>query len=368
MRIFKKYIPTACQALFVGSLLGLAACGESDFKVKGEIYGAENRSIVLEKSDFQGFWIAIDSTRTSKSGSFSMKRPSPATPEIFRLRLDDRFIYFPVEDKETITVTSSAEGFGTDFTLSGSLDAKEMARFDNDLAELPAGVGADSLNGFKRRIYTEYIQPRPGSTVAYYILTKIIGKEPLFNPSDNMDAKYFAAVATGFKSNRPDDPRTRLLEATSVEAMKRRNSGKGNVRQVEAQEIAALEIELPDENGGNVKLSDVIGKGKSVVVVFSLMTHPDSPALNIELSKIYNSRPGGVEFYQVSLDPDQYAWRDAARNLPWITVYDADGQYSKAAATYNVGAMPVFFIYDSAGELKERAATPDELRKSLGRM
>lgn len=368
MKICKQYISAAAKVMLFGALLGVCSCNSKDFKIKGEIYGADNQSVVLEKSDFHGYWVAIDSTRTSKNGSFSIKSPSPASPEIFRLCLGDKFIYFPIDENETLTLSTSSENFGKEYTLSGSDNAEALTRFESELNSLPRNISADSLKSFKRQVYTKYMQPAQGSIVAYYILTKTLGGDLLFNPEDKTDAKYFAAVATGFKEVRPDDPHTPLLEKTTLEALKRHNAGKGTPRQFEAQEITMVDIDLPDETGKNVKLSEVVGKGKPVVVIFSLLTYPESPAINMDLSKVYNSRPGSVEFYHVSLDPDQFAWRDAARNLPWITVYDANGQYSPAAASYNVGSMPTYFIYDSAGNLAKRVASASELQKSLAGM
>ncbi len=59
------------------------------------------------------------------------------------------------------------------------------------------------------------------------------------------------------------------------------------------------------------------------------------------------------------------SWREAARNLPWITVFDNAGQYSEAARSYNVGDIPTFFVYDRNGELKARANNLQELRREL---
>ncbi|MDE5976016.1 MAG: peroxiredoxin family protein, partial [Muribaculaceae bacterium] len=179
------------------------------------------------------------------------------------------------------------------------------------------------------------------------------------------DYKYFAAVATGFNEKRPDDPHTALLEQTSLNALKNRNREKGTHLQIEAEEVKMIDISLPDENGKTVKLSDVADNGKKTVLIFSLLTHPDSPALNMELARIFNAQGGNVDFYQVSLDPDQYAWRDAAKNLPWTTVFDPDGEYSKAAVNYNVGQLPAFFIFSTSGDLVNRATSVDDLRKKL---
>lgn len=358
-----NFLATGACALALSAILG--SCGEPSFKIKGEISGADNQSLVLEKSDFYGRWVAIDSTRTSSSGSFSISRPAPAAPEIFRLALGDRYIYLPIDSVETVTLTSSLKDYGNEYSLSGTPNAEAMERFEKELMALPADISADSLDSFKRSVYSKYMRDAQGSIVSYYILTKVIGNRPLFDPQGKNDYKYFAAVATGFKELRPGDPRTRLLEKTSMDAIKRRNAERGIRLQVEANEISVIDIDLPDENGKNRKLSDIVGKGKPVVVMFTLLTHPDAPASNIELSKLYNSLGGNAEFYQVSLDPDQYAWRDAARNLPWVTVFDNAGQYSTAARDYNVSDIPTFFVYDSKGELKARAANVQELRRQL---
>ncbi len=349
---------TACAIAIMAT-----SCANDDFKIKGEIYGADNMPVVLEKSDFHGRWIAIDSTRTSSNGSFSIKRQAPAAPEIFRLELDGKYVYVPVDSTETITVTSSLENFGSDFSLTGSVKAETLEKFEKEVIALPSDISADSLESFKRNVYSKYMRDGQGSIVSYYILTKMIGKQALFDP--DKDYKYFAAVANGFKQLRPDDPRTALLENTTITAQKKRNRGSGNILQLEAEELTVIDIDLPDENGTNRKLSELVGNGKPTVVIFSLLTHPDSPAINIDLSRLYSSFGGNINFYQVSLDPDQYAWRDAAKNLPWVTVFDPDGEYSKAAVKYNVGSLPTYFVYSAKGELKARANNIEELRKEL---
>lgn len=363
MKRHLTYFSAPLTAAAIAFSVIATACGSDDFKIKGEIYGADNQPVVLAKSDFHGRWVAIDSTRTSGNGSFSISRPAPAAPEIFRLEMDGKFIYVPIDSTETVTVTSSVEKFGTDFSLSGSQKAECLERFDKELMALPAGISTDSLESFKRNVYTKYMRDGQGSIVSYYILTKLIGDKALFDPEN--DYKYFAAVANGFKQLRPDDPHTILLETTTINAQKQRNKGKGKTIQIEAEELTVIDIDLPDENGKNRKLSELVGNGKPTVVIFSLLTHPESPALNLELSRLYSSLGGNVNFYHVSLDPDQYTWRDAAKNLPWVTVFDPDGEYSKAALKYNVSDLPTYFIYSAQGELQARAANINDLRKQL---
>ena len=77
--VFHKFagLLPGCGACAVACAALLSGCGEPSFKIKGEIYGAEDKSLVLEKSDFYGRWVAIDSTRVSSNGNFSISRPAP---------------------------------------------------------------------------------------------------------------------------------------------------------------------------------------------------------------------------------------------------------------------------------------------------
>lgn len=345
-------------------LVVLSACGEPKFKVSGEVEGGADKSLVLEKSDFHGRWIAVDSVKVKSSGKYEIKADAPASPEIYRLSLGNKFIYFPVDSIESLVIDSPAERFGTEFTVSGTEQAANMASFEKELMALDFSDTA-KREEFKKNVYNKYLKDSQGSIIGYYVLTKIVDGKPLYNPEEPSDARYYAAVATAFEQFRPHDPHAGMLRDVSLQALRRRNSGQGKTRVVEAEEITLLDIDLPNEYGDRVKLSDIAGKGKKTVVVFGMMTAQDSPALNLALSEIYNSYGGNLNIYHVSFDSDQYAWRDAASNLRWTTVIDPAGMTSDALSRYNVGALPTFFIYDAAGNLAARAATIPELKSKL---
>lgn len=354
---FRQTFPIALLAL------AAASCGSDKFRIKGEIEGADKESVVLEKAGYDGRWIAIDSTRTSSKGSFTFTRPALPAPEIYRLTYGGKQIYIPADSTETVTLKTTGANFGTDYTLEGSADATAMAAFDLDLIQYQAKSVPDSPNEFKKTVYTKYIQPNPASITSYYILTKQVDGKPLFDPFNGTDHKYFAAIATAYTSQRPDDPRTSLLKETSLQAMRQNNSANGRYTGYEAAETGIIEIELPDENGNQRKLSEEMTNGEPTLLVFSLLTTEDAPVLNIQLDQL-KKKHSNLKIYHVSLDPDRYAWRDAAANLPWTTVFEPEGEYSKYARDYNVSVLPSFYIFKN-GEITARAMTPDEIESKL---
>lgn len=362
-KIFHTLSFCALISLPLASLV--SSCkSEPRFSLSGEVEGGANKSLVLEKSDFHGRWIPVDSVRVGADGKFSMKSDAPASPEIYRISLDDKFIYFPVDSIEHIAVKSPAADFGSKFEVAGTPQAENMAAFEKELMKLDMNNEV-AVAEFKKNVFNKYLRDSQGGIIGYYVLTKVVDGKPLYDAADPQDAKYFGAVATSFQQFRPQDPHANMLKGVTIEAMRRRNAGSGKRRVIEAQEVKMIDINLANENGKMVKLSDIAGKGKPVVVIFSVMNHPEAPALNKALADIYNAKGGAVDFYHVSIDGDHYAWREAAKNLHWTTVIDPEGQTSDALRRYNVGAVPVFFIYNGAGELSGRAESIKELKSKI---
>ena len=338
-------------------------CGEKGFKIEGQLADSNGDKVLLEKADYSGYWTIVDSTRTDKKGNFKFSQPQQSGPEIFRLTLDDKYIYLPVDSTETLTVTSSKGQFGHNFTVTGTEQAERMAQFEKDLiAFVPNIDNADSLKNFKRRIYNEYMHDGRGSVMTYYILTKTIGNRALFDPSTE-DYRYIVAVANNYKHFRPDDAHAPFLLNLAMAAQRHHNDQNGIRTVINAEEIKVLEIALNDENGKEQKLTDMVGKGKPVVVAFTLMRDGVTPEINRQLAELYKA--GRVDIYNVSPDRDQYGWREAASNLPWTTVLDPSAGQDKVFLQYNVGQLPTFFIYNANGELTARCASVKEIREKL---
>lgn len=347
----------------IAAIAMAGGCGEKGFKIEGQLSDSDNDKVLLEKADYSGYWTIVDSTRTDSKGNFKFSQPQQSGPEIFRLTLDDKYIYLPVDSTETLTVTSSKGNFGHDFTVTGTEQATRMAQFEKDLiAFIPHIDNADSLKNFKKHIYNEYMHDGRGNVMTYYILTKTIGNRALFDPTTD-DYRYIVAVANNYQQFRPDDAHTPFLLNLARAAQRHHNDQNGIRTVINAEEIKVIDIVLNDENGKEQKLSDMVGKGKPVVVAFTLMRDGASPEINRQLAELYKA--GRIDIYNVSPDRDQYGWREAVGNLPWTTVLDPSAGQDKVFIQYNVGQLPTFFIYNANGELTARCMSVKEIREKL---
>ncbi|MDE6811957.1 MAG: DUF4369 domain-containing protein [Muribaculaceae bacterium] len=348
--------------LYFTLVFGALSCQDPSFSIKGEVEGGDGRSLILEKADNAGIWTALDSTRLKSNGKFSFSMHAPAAPEIYRLAMDGQYIYFPIDSTENLTLKTSVAHFSNGFDIEGSENAVNMAAFEKQLIEImPYLSTPDSATDFKRRVYSEYLQHARGSVVSYYILTKTVDGKPLFDIAD--DSGYFAAVATGFRQFRPSDPRCQLLEETATRGMRMKAEASGKRRGMTAEEISFFPISLPDEKGNVVSLNEVAGKGTPTVLLFSDLSDPATREINAELKRLVEQ--GRIKVYNVGLDSDHLVWKNAAVNLPFTTVHANVSAATEVCSSYQVAALPTFFIINPAGELTSRHSDIREVLKAL---
>ena len=122
-----------------------------------------------------------------------------------------------------------------------------------------------------------------------------------------------------------------------------------------AETLGYPDLELPDQYGKKVKLSEV--DAKVVMLYFWTAADATHKMHNLDVLKpVYQDfHNKGFEIFAVSLDTDKAVWARAVENqkLPWINVCDGLGVGSPSIRTYNVQQVPsAFFLVD--GELKVR--------------
>lgn len=362
------------KSIFRIALLGMAAVAVScsnngpQWHLNGSIEGlSDNDNIILEANN-QGYWYVVD-TIQAKNGKLDYAGDIHGYPDIFRLRVGESSVYFPVDSIETVTINATAPDIAATHTLSGSPQAINLAKVDSMLTATAATMGVKAMvndEALKREL-AQMILADPAGVVSYYIISKSIGDTPLYNPAQSVDNRIIGAVANAFNTQRPDDPRTKYL--TSLFLRNRRPSASTEGTKMEAQLIKAFEIDLYDHTGKRHSLLELTESGRPVILSFTAYSADWSPAFNVELNKVYSKyHPQGLEIYQVSVDDDEYAWKQAAKNLPWITVYNNVSDGGKVLRQYNVGQVPTTFVFNREGELVERVLDIADLDSAVAKV
>lgn len=347
------------------SVISLTGCNNSNsWTVKGSVDNGAGRTIVLEASD-NGRWYALDSAKIDNSGKFAMTSNATSYPDIYRLNLDGQSIYFPIDSIETVAITGNAEAFASEYSMSGSTEADIMMHVESRIKATIAAKGAEAAtDSVLKRELGGMLLGNPAGIVSYYIINRKIGNAPLFNPTDKNDLKIIGAVANAFSSHRPNDPRTGYLKSLFL-SNKRAMQTTLVSDTLYVNETPLLDINLSDNTGESHSLKEVAKQNKTVILNFTLYNVDASPAFNLELAKIYDKyRNSGLEIYQVSVDNDEFQWKQSAKNLPWITVYNSTVDGATNLLNYNVSNLPATFIINN-GEVVARIEDITTLDKEL---
>ena len=349
------------------AIVALTACNGNKFHVDGTVEGAsDTTTLVLEQSS-NGEWLIIDSVKVGKNGKFSISAPAPEVPSIFQLRLGDQSICFPIDSLDHLTITAKLPNFSDDFNVSGSEHAEQVMKIDKEALQFAGGKGTEAERQAWKDKLARQIAADPASIVAYYTINKYIDGKPLFDPMNDSDLRFIGAVANAFNSFRPDDPRTDYLRNVLLDGQRRRRSMQARTDTVYADVASIIDIKLQDYTGKDYSLVDVASRNRVVVLNFTAYAAEFSPQMNKLLNDIYQKYNGhGLAIYQVSLDQDNVAWREAAKNLPWITVFDPLSVNSSNIGIYNLNGIPTSFII-RGGEIVERIEDATQLKAAVAK-
>lgn len=354
------------KSLGSAALIALASCsGGNEWKVSGQIEGADGQTMVLEASS-NGRWFPIDSVKLNEAGNFKFSHAAAGYPDIYRLRLGDKSLYFPIDSIETVTVLSKASAFDTDYTLTGSESAEMLMHVDRRVRDAIAKNGLNSLSNdtLLKRELGGMMLGDPAGIVSYYIINKKVGGVPLYNPENKGDNRIIGAVANAFNQYRPNDPRTEYLRKLFIS---NRRVANGTVATIEAPEVSLFDIELYDNKGVKHNLNKVAADNKVVILSFTVYGAEASPAYNIVLNNVYDKySKSGLEIFQVALDEDEYQWKQSAKNLPWVTVYNSAADGTAYLGNYNVTMLPTTYVIVN-GELRDRVADPSQLATAVAK-
>lgn len=337
-------------------VLLLASCGKQQFRVSGTITDAGGDTLWLEQMALPKT-VIIDSVVLPASGKFAFKAPRPEYPDLYRLRVGKAVLIMAIDSLDKITV-KSCKAF-RDAQIEGSEKTLAIQALRQSLRE----ASPEDHKAFA----IKQIMAEPKSMVAYYALFQQKAGLPVFDLFNKEDRKFYQAVATSFNTWMPGYYRSKLLHDQVIEVLNsERRAQNAAVMQafIEESENAFLDITLPDEDGIEQSLSQY--KGKVIVLDFASIMMDRYKGYLFEMKELYNAyHSRGVEFYEVYPDPNRLVWEDQVRALPWTTVCTEKGLYDPVFGTYNIQALPTFFVYNKQGEIVGRFMDFESLRKAL---
>lgn len=378
------------KRLFLMALtaIALGACNsEPQFKVEGEVSGAEGKMLYLEAAALEGI-VPLDSVKLKAGGSFAFKQARPASPEFYRLRIEDKVVNLSVDSTETVSVKAPYAEFATAYTVEGSENSRKIKELTLKQMQLQTSADAlfrsmqahrmgidtyqDSLaallKNYKDDVKINYIFAAPNTAAAYFALFQKLNNYLIFDPLNSReDIQCFAAVATSLDNLYPHADRSRNLRSIALKGMKNTRKAQQKVLEIPEEivnETGIIDISLRDMKGNVRKLSEL--KGKAVLLDFTVYQSAMSATHNYMLRDLYDKyAPQGLEIYQVSLDADEHYWKTTADNLPWICVRDANGIYSSNVALYGIQNIPSLFLINRNNELRERGENIKDLEAAV---
>lgn len=352
--------------LLAGALLAsatIASCdGAKGWSVKGHIDGiSDGTKLALEASNGRS-WYVVDSVATDSKGNFSYSSAEPAAyADILRLTLPGKgSIYFPVNGKEKITVEAPAATFGTGHTLAGTPMAETVSAIDSIVA------ATDDIADLQRKL-TGFVTSDTTGIIAFYTVSKAKGAKPVFDPAESMGNRVYGAAAQVFATYRPDDRRGETLKNAFFQGKRAMGKLPQQTTVVELPETGILDIVRYDNTGKEHSLAALAKEKNTVVLSFTDYTTRVSPAYNAILFDLYSKYSAkGLEIFQLAFDGDEVEWKEAARNLPWITVWNAPTDGANVLIEYNCGAVPLTYVIHN-GEIAARIEDPANLEKAVAK-
>lgn len=371
--------------------LVMTSCSHGpSFTVEGNIDGAQDSIVYLFNRSMAGV-VLLDSVKADANGHFSISAAAPNSPDLYVLMVGQQgreYVNFSVDSTETVTIKGKLPALALNYSVSGSASSEKIRQLAIMHSQLQQSVYAlednsmltpalmlDSLSHmlrqYKDTIFRNYIVKEPQSAYAYFALIQKLNhryvqlSNDIFLMSDSLDGIAYRAVATCWKQFYPESERAQQLwnmverhinNTRKAAAQQQRliDEGRINVSNI-------IDLSLPDRRDNERTLSELAGQ--VVLLDFHLFDSPESAARIMLLRKLYDRyHDRGLEIYQVSVDKNEFQWKQATASLPWICVFDPQ---ESSCMKYNVGAVPEFFLIDRNNALQMRSFQVEDIDKAI---
>ncbi|MFV0522733.1 MAG: thioredoxin-like domain-containing protein [Mangrovibacterium sp.] len=369
--------------LFV--LFVFTSCADkTNCKIAGHISNAEGEYIYLDELRVTEAY-PLDSTLIRKDGTFEFKG-NISHPSFFILRLSpNNFVTLLVDSAEHVQINADAANFGREYAVDGSEGSRYVQELNLKLSDTKHKL--DSIRSMqmalrndanyavrKAHFDAEYDSVRDAQ-IAYaqhfikshpFSMANVLALYQKFSDDSYViqDLQSLQIAATALHSFYPNSEHVKALYNNTVELMKIERSQK--LRQfINEQGTNIPEITLPNQQGKEIKLSSL--RGKYVLLHFWSASDKNSRIMNPTLVEAYKKyKDKGFEIYQVSVDTDSVAWKQAINEdkLSWTNVGDMKGS-NQAVVNFNVKAIPSNYLIDKNGSIVAKNLQGPSLNHAL---
>lgn len=373
--------------LLFTSLLMTSCSERPNIKIEGTIHGAEKKKLYLDFLNINKTE-TIDSLKIKKNGSFKFSFYSEY-PGIYLLRNEAgqivNLLPFPGDN---LTIEADYAKFGSTYSVSGSKESEYLRQLVEKLDDTREKLGEldkayESLTNLTETQASEYIVrykeiikgqrdfsilfiiEHLSSISSIYALYQEIA-DGQFVLGENYDIQYMKIVADSVSKYFPKVPFVESFVINARESEEKYYNLKGLGEKLKNAKTNDLDLNLPDQNNNEIKLSSL--KGKVVLLYFWSSKSIDCQSLNPSLQKIYEkNKDKGFEIYAVAMEDDKDKWIQAIKfdELNWINVSELSYPESEAALKFNVRTIPVSYLYNKEGEIVARNIFGGELQKWL---
>lgn len=349
----------ALKKIFIcGALTAFVACGNGGYEISGEYPSAADGTMVYLAN------IDADFTKTDsavvKGGRFSFtgRQDTPVVRMILSsIALDGG----PVVVENGNIDVQIKKGF----RRKGTPLNNDMQRFFSERAKMARGIELvgnyliansaltdaqrDSLQGVVAEARTSFVamlQKSIGDNVnnalGAFLLTQ---SEEYFTPQE------LHSIMSMVPENLRDERFNAMYARVKIEV---ENSMRAFATAVGCPYI---NFELPDVNGKQVLLSNIVNANKYTLLDFwaswCIPCRQEAPVLK-KIAADYGKR--GVAIVSVSLDSSHEEWKEGVSSLGlgWTQLCSPAGGSAEAAAAYGISSIPMLILIDAEGNIVMR--------------
>ncbi len=337
-----------------------------NFVINGKLEGYSNYQIRLYQYQYNNSSF-LDSVFTNDTGGFTFNKSLPNRSIVYVQYSSTTAVPLIVDNGSIFNLTIHTKLNGLNYDLSGvntekSLNIynflKRFSRLNGELSNFETQIAneQDPMKSYTLQMYAGMKQQELQSSIDSMILFRspLESYFVLFNFTEDQEPSQMKAIYTKMEPKETSSVYYKDLKGLY-------DAKKG----VEIGEMAP-DIDLPQPNGTNLKLSSL--RGKVVLIDFWASWCGPCRAEFPNVKKVYAKyKDKGFEIYGVSLDKDKSSWVNSISSLglDWKHVSDLKYWSCAPAKVYKVTGIPATVLIDKNGKVIAKNLRGEELEKKL---